>query len=123
MSEPDGVSRTLALLTQAPHGAAVALALRHAEREAIPPCGYGNDVPLTRQGITSSRRLGEALSPLPVAVVRTSPLPRCVETAESITAGAGWDAVAVPDQRLGAPGPSSWSRNWPDRSSWVTVHV
>ena len=25
--------------------------------------------------------------------------------AESIVAGAGWDAVAVPDQRLGAPGP------------------
>ena len=105
MSGPDGVSRTLALLTQAPDGAAVALALRHAEREAIPPGGYGNDVPLTRHGITSSRRLGEALSSRPVAVVRTSPLPRCVQTAENIIADAGWDAVTVPDQRLGAPGP------------------
>ena len=105
MSGRDGVSRTLELLRQAPDGAAVALALRHAEREAIPPCGYGNDVPLTRHGITSSRRLGEALSFRPVAVVRTSPLPRCVQTAENIIAGAGWDAVALPDQRLGAPGP------------------
>ena len=105
MSGPDGVSRTLELLRQAPDGAAVALALRHAEREAIPPCGYGNDVPLTRHGITSSRRLGEALSSRPVAVVRTSPLPRCVQTAENIIAGAGWDSVALPDQRLGAPGP------------------
>ena len=105
MSGPDGVSRTMALLTPAPDGAAVALALRHAEREAIPPYGYGNDVPLTRQGIRSSRRLGEALSSRPVAVVRTSPLPRCVQTAENIIAGAGWDAVAVPDQRLSAPGP------------------
>ena len=105
MSGRDGVSRTLELLRQAPDGAAVALALRHAEREAIPPCGYGNDVPLTRHGITSSRRLGEPLSFRPVAVVRTSPLPRCVQTAENIIAGAGWDAVALPDQRLGAPGP------------------
>ena len=105
MTPSDGGTRTLALLNRVPTGAAVAIMLRHAEREAIPPCGYGNDVPLTRQGIRSSRRLGKALASRPVAVVRTSPLPRCVQTAESIIAGAGWDAVAVPDQRLGAPGP------------------
>ena len=121
MSGPDGVSRTLALLTPVPDGAAVALALRHAERAAIPPCGYGNDVPLTRQGIRSSRRLGAALSSRPAAVIRTSPLPRCVQTAESIIAGAGWDAVAVPDQRLGAPGPFVVASEVAGRSSWESA--
>ena len=104
MSEEDGVCRTLALLADVAVSADAALVLRHAEREAIPPGSYGNDVPLTERGAASASRLGEALLLRAPATIRTSPLHRCVQTAEAIISGADWISVAEPDRRLGDPG-------------------
>ncbi len=101
----DGVQRTLALLADVPADADVALVLRHAEREAIALGAYGNDVPLTEHGIHSARRLGQALSSRSPSAIITSPLPRCVLTAQAIIEGASWNCAAVADHWLGDPGP------------------
>ena len=101
----DGVQRTLALLADVPTDADVALVLRHAEREPIDPGTYGNDVPLTARGTHSARRLGEALSSRSSSAIVTSPLPRCVQTAQAIIEGASWNGAAVAEDRLGNPGP------------------
>ena len=101
----DGVQRTLALLVDIPSDADVALVLRHAEREPITPGTYGNDVPLTERGTHSARRLGEALSSRASSAIITSPLPRCVQTAQAVIDGANRNGAAVADHRLGNPGP------------------
>ena len=105
MNTVDGVQRTLALLADVPRDADVALVLRHAEREPIASGTYGNDVPLTERGTHSAHRLGKALSSRSSSAIITSPLPRCVQTAQAIIKGAGWNAPAVADHRLGDPGP------------------
>ena len=104
MSGSDGAGRTLALLADTPPGADVALVLRHAEREAIPAGSYGNDVPLTPCGVASARRLGAGLASYRPAAVLTSPVSRCVQTADGIIAGAGWDAAPLHERLLGGPG-------------------
>ena len=105
MTQPDGAARTLALLAKAPTASPVALVLRHAEREEITSGTFGNEVSLTRRGRNSARRLGMGLSPRTVGMVKSSPLPRCMQTADAIIAAAGWNASAVPEQLLGDPGP------------------
>lgn len=104
MNPDDGVSRTLALLDDAPSGLELALVLRHGERDYVEPGDYGNDVPLTRRGTASARRLGERLASFSPVAVKTSPLARCVQTAEALVAGASWNAAPASDQRLGDPG-------------------
>ena len=89
-----------------PGQADAALILRHAEREEIPPETFGVDVPLTRYGVASAERLGAMLSGArPVFELITSPLPRCVQTAEAILSGSGRERGAARDWRLGDPGP------------------
>jgi broad specificity phosphatase PhoE len=93
------------LLVDVPTDADVALVLRHAEREPITPGTYGNDVPLTERGTHSARRLGKALSSRFSSTIIASPLPRCVQTAQAIIEGTGWNGAAVADDNLGEPGP------------------
>lgn len=105
MTAAPGEARTLALLDRVPEGSASALVVRHAEREDIPSGTFGNDVPLTANGRQAAYRLGAGLSSKPTGIIRTSPLPRCVQTAEAIIAGSGWQVDAIPDTLLGNPGP------------------
>lgn len=83
----------------------VALVLRHAEREDIPLDSFGENVKLTKWGVKSAERLGELLSGRPPGRMASSPILRCVDTAQAILQGASWPGNAVPDWRLGAPGP------------------
>ncbi len=105
MTPSDGGTRTLELLDRVPDGAAVAIVLRHAEREEITPGTFGNEVPLIHHGRMSAGRLGMGLSSRPVGIVKSSPLPRCTQTADGIIAGAGWNVGTTPEQLLGDPGP------------------
>lgn len=105
MTPSDGGTRTLALLDRLPDGVAVAIVLRHAERAEITPGAFGNDVALTHHGRQSAERLGVGLSSQRVGIVKSSPLPRCMQTANAIIAGAGWKVGAAPEQLLGDPGP------------------
>lgn len=106
MNGPASVSWITAQLSEMPAQADAALMLRHAEREAIPPGTFGVDVPLTACGVASAERLGAMLSDLRLQVgVTTSPVPRCVATAQALLRGGGWPEAVAVDWRLGAPGP------------------
>ncbi len=105
MNPDDGVRRTRSLLGAAPLDRELALVLRHGERGYVGSDGYGNDAPITCRGRTAARWLGRGLASIPPAALMTSPLVRCVQTANALIAGAGWGGPPVCDPRLGGPGP------------------
>lgn len=85
----------------------LAILIRHGERQAIPAGTFGNEVTLTQNGITESIRLGEELSRFNIGRIYTSPIDRCVQTAESIKKGlekVHHTAEIVCDDLLGNPG-------------------
>ncbi len=82
-----------------------ALVIRHAEREQIPPGTFGVDVSLTAHGVASAAQLGKALGADRQVCVASSPVTRCVQTAEAILQGCGSDSGVLLDHRLGDPGP------------------
>jgi len=63
---------------------------------------------LDDHGRAQVKRLGERLAALPYSRVVTSPLQRCMETAEALVA-ARPDAVIVPDERLIECGYGDWT--------------
>ena len=60
---------------------------------------------LTAQGIAAAEGLGAALPAERTTAAVSSPVPRCVQTAEAILRGGGSPAAVVTDRRLGDPGP------------------
>ena len=90
-------------LVTVPADRPVALLLRHSARAPIPKGETGNDLPLTDRGVELARELGVKLKGH-LATLHTSPVRRCVETAEHLRDGAGIDCDIVPDRLLGAPG-------------------
>lgn len=83
----------------------IAVLLRHGERETIPAGTYGNDVRLTQNGVADSTHFGEALSCFKVRCIYTSPIARCVQTAECIKKGLGSNIPdIIYDDMLGNPG-------------------
>lgn len=106
MTTPKALKSIRDRLAAVPSETDVALILRHAEREDIPLGSFGVDVSLTAQGISSAERLGAMLRNIrPEVGVITSAVPRCVQTAEAIIRGGGFDREAALDWRLGDPGP------------------
>ena len=97
---PPSVTRWLA---EAPADAPVAVLLRHSVRGPLPRGDAGNAVPLTREGVRLARRLGALLGDR-LHTLHTSPLPRCVQTAEALRSGAEVDVPIVSDRLLGDPG-------------------
>lgn len=80
------------------------LILRHAERPPIPEGETGDALPLTPAGRIAARRFGERLAG-PLEVIRTSPLRRCVETAQEIAAAKDFDLARIESTKvLGDPG-------------------
>jgi len=85
----------------------IAVLLRHGEREAIPKGALGNDVSLTSIGIAQSILLGEQVSCFNLGKLYTSPIRRCVQTAEYIKNGlekTQHKSEIVLDNYLGNPG-------------------
>ena len=105
MNVPGAVTSIAERLSTVPHGVDVALVVRHAEREAIPAGEFGVDVPLTARGVAAAGALGRVLSVRERATVVSSPVPRCVQTAEAALRGGGWSGAVTLDRRLGDPGP------------------
>ena len=106
MNDQHGVSWIESHLSNIPTIADVALVLRHAEREDIPPGTFGVDVQMTANGIASAEKLGAALSSIkPQTRVTSSPVSRCESTARAILRGGGWPENVTLDWRLGDPGP------------------
>jgi len=90
-------------LEQIPVDLPVALLLRHSVRDEIPPGETGNEVPITEVGKDIALKLGQKLG-AGLKSLHSSPLSRCVQTAEALRLGAGVDARIVESRLLGDPG-------------------
>lgn len=89
-------------LKKIPKDRPVALLLRHAEREALPPNDIGYELPITQFGMQHSYELGKCLSGR-IKGMRASPVFRCIQTAEQICKGAGADIAIEHDRAFGDP--------------------
>ena len=75
--------KALALI---PDNAAVAVLMRHAEREKFAYGHHGNDIPLTERGKQDAFNMGKLMAGR-IAGLLHSPVPRCGETAEHMRRG------------------------------------
>ena len=101
---PDPAAYIMEQLVMVLDGADASLVIRHAEREEIQAGTFGHDVSLTAKGTRTSEELGAALSEKRALSVMSSPVPRCVQTAQAMLRGAGSSAEVATDRRLGGPG-------------------
>ena len=81
-----------------------AIIIRHADRNQIPNGHFGNDVLLNEIGIANSILFGKKLVGRKIARIFTSPIQRCVQTAEYIAKGYGTKLDIIETTALGAPG-------------------
>lgn len=82
----------------------LSLLIRHGDRNKIPNGTFGNEVMLNEKGIKNSLNFGKELSMFNVAKIITSPVGRCVQTANLIAEGMGKDIAIIEAPELGAPG-------------------
>jgi broad specificity phosphatase PhoE len=94
---------TLQALAGVPLGESAAVLIRHSAREKIPNGINGDLVPLTDHGRAMARELGAILGPR-VVRVHSSPIPRCLDTAQHLLAGAAQSLPVVHDQVIAASG-------------------
>ena len=107
MTSDEAIASILERLSAIRADTDVSLVIRHSEREEIQTGTFGYHVALTAQGISSAQQLGAALAErrniADIATV-SSPVPRCVQTAEAILLSAGCSTGVPTDRRLGDPG-------------------
>ena len=105
MNSPRPAASIVERLALAPHQSDAAIILRHAEREKIPAGTFGAEVSLTAQGVSTAEQLGAVLVRRGPVSITSSPVLRCVQTAEAIRRGGGQAGATTLDWRLGDPGP------------------
>jgi broad specificity phosphatase PhoE len=81
----------------------VAVLIRHADRVALLNDDVGYGLPITEVGLQRAIGLGKKLGSR-LASLHSSPLVRCIQTAEAIKVGALVDVPVVLDTMLGDPG-------------------
>lgn len=81
----------------------VVVLLRHAARPPLPVGDPGSEVAITTDGAADAEAIGRHLGPS-LASIRTSPLRRCLETAEAIRRGSTQEVPIIDDRHLGDPG-------------------
>ena len=119
---------TIRWLASTPRDAPVAVLVRHSVRGHLPPGAAGNLVPLTDEGIRLAEDLGRQLG-TSLRSLHTSPILRCVQTAEAIRAGAAATLGITADWLLGDPGvyvrvPKVAGQLWAERGhKWVIDHL
>ncbi len=87
-----------------PHEKPVALLLRHSARHPILDPADTYLAGLTPEGFTMAENLGWLLGRLyPGGRLLSSPVGRCIDTAETISRGAGWSGQVETDERLSHP--------------------
>lgn len=80
------------------------LIVRHAERPVIPPNEVGNELSITEEGVKATKGFGEILS-TPLVSVKSSPVLRCLQTAEILAKTLNFDANLIEESKLlGDPG-------------------
>lgn len=109
-------SLTLDLVESAPRDRAVVVLLRHSVRDELPPGDVGYSLPITADGYRLALELGQHLRGR-IRTLHSSPLSRCIQTAQALAEGALADQEVVPNDLLGDPGvfvldgQSAWT-NW-----------
>lgn len=81
-------------LDQLPPGLPAVLLTRHSIREQPANRFAGYDIPLTEEGIALAREWGRNLS-RPLSSIYSSPVERCIETAQAMALGAGSSDLEV----------------------------
>lgn len=82
----------------------LSLLIRHGDRDQIPSGSFGNEILLNEKGKSNSIKFGESLAELKINRILTSPVSRCVQTAEFIVKGYGQVVEISETKALGAPG-------------------
>lgn len=82
----------------------LSLLIRHGDRDKIPHGSFGNEVLLNKKGKQNALKFGENITELKVNKILTSPVGRCVQTAELIAKGYGRNIEIIETTALGAPG-------------------
>lgn len=82
----------------------ISLLLRHADRDDIPNGSFGNEILLNEKGKQNAQTFGEKLAERKINRIFTSPVGRCIQTAECITKGYGSSIEIIETTSLGAPG-------------------
>lgn len=90
-------------LQQVPRDRPILLLLRHSVRDELPPGKAGTSLPITETGKQLASQLGTMLGSR-LQSLHSSPLVRCIQTAEALSTGAGIALSVIPDHHLGAPG-------------------
>ncbi len=96
-------SHTMRWLAEIPTDTPVAMLMRHSARPPIPKGEVGMDLPITEQGRLLALQFGAALGTR-LRRLHTSPVLRCVQTADALAEGAGSKTAPVHDTMLGEPG-------------------
>lgn len=90
----------------------ICLLLRHGHSTANAEgllSGRASGITLSDRGRSEVAALGAALAEVPIALVRTSPLERCVETAAAVSAAHSTPLTVEEDQRLIEVGYGAWT--------------
>ena len=82
----------------------LSLLIRHGDRDSIPNGSFGNEVLLNEKGKQNSIEFGKGLADLKINKILTSPVSRCIQTAEYIVKGYGKNINIIETTALGAPG-------------------
>jgi broad specificity phosphatase PhoE len=90
-------------LGRVPADRAVVLLLRHSVRDDLPPDDIGNTLPITDIGRQLAMDLGQLMQGK-LRTLHSSPLVRCMQTAQAISEGACAKMDIIADRYLGDPG-------------------
>lgn len=82
----------------------LSLLIRHGDRDKIPSGSFGNEILLNEKGIQNALKFGESLASMKINKILTSPVGRCVQTAECIAQGYGKSIEIIETTALGDPG-------------------
>jgi broad specificity phosphatase PhoE len=96
-------SSSLRAIGELPEDRVVVLLLRHSVRGALPSGGAGYSLPITETGFVLAKQFGSLIGSR-LRSLHSSPLSRCVQTAEALNIGSGANIPVVPDRLLGNPG-------------------
>lgn len=90
-------------LERVPQDRPVILLIRHSVRDDLPAGDAGDALPITEAGRRLANELG-AIIGRRLQTLRSSPLVRCIQTAEALRDGATSPIAVTPDRLLGDPG-------------------
>lgn len=82
----------------------ISLLIRHADRDEIPKGSFGNEVLLNEKGKQNAEIFGRNLSETKINKIFTSPVERCIQTAQYIEKGYGKNLEIIESIALGNPG-------------------